>query len=92
MIMRKLQKKFRVIIRPWEPRKIPYEISQEIIDAFMNSAYQKIGKVLYLGWCKRISEKKKKIIFLGATGNTSQEARKAFKKSEQFGEDVWIIS
>lgn len=85
------RKRFRVLSRQWTPRKIPYEIPLTTIDAFLDENYAKLEKVLYVGWCKRIIQGKKQLFYLAATGNSGLEARKAFKTSERFGEDVWII-
>lgn len=89
--MRKQKKKFRVIVRPWTPRNIPYQISTELYNAILKEAYPKLKKVVYVGWARRVYDNKKQIIYLVATGETGIEARKAFKTSENFGEDIWVV-
>ncbi len=46
---------------------------------------------MYVGWARRVIEGKKQIVYLAATGDSGIEARKAFKTSENFGEDIWMI-
>jgi hypothetical protein len=89
--MRTQKKKFRIIVRPWTPRKIPYQIPMTRIKELMQEAYPKLKKVVYVGWVRRVVDGKKQIIYLAATGDSGIEARKVFKTSENFGEDIWLI-
>jgi hypothetical protein len=89
--MRKKKAKLRVIVRPWTPRKIPYAISIEHVNRIMQEAKPKIKAVIYVGWARRKMNEKRMLLYLAATGNTASEARKAFKTSENFGEDIWLI-
>ncbi|SRR6266403_1392528 len=89
--MKTPKKKFRIIVRPWVPRKIPYQILTEQFNAILKEAYPKLKKVVYIGWAKRVYEGKKQIIYLVATGDTGIESRKIFKTSENFGEDIWVV-
>jgi hypothetical protein len=89
--MRETKKKFRIIVRPWTPRKIPYQIPMTGIKEILTEAYPNLKKVVYVGWARRIFDKKKQIIYLAATGDTGLQARKAFKTSEEFGENIWVI-
>ncbi len=81
----------RIIVRPWIPRKLPYQIPMTRVKEVLQVAYPKLKKVVYVGWSRRMSNGKRILIYLAATGDTGLEARKAFKTSEQFGEDIWLI-
>ena len=85
------KKKFRIIVRPWVPRKLPYQIPMVKVKDVLEEAYPNLKKVVYVGWSRRIINGKRELIYLAATGDTGLEARKAFKTSEQFGEDIWLI-
>ncbi|HWY79266.1 MAG TPA: hypothetical protein VNW29_02820 [Candidatus Sulfotelmatobacter sp.] len=89
--MRATKKKFRVIVRPFIPRKVPYQIPTALVDTVIQEALSKLKKVVYVGWNKRVREGKKQYFFFVATGDTGPEARKIFKTSENFGEDIWLI-
>ena len=89
--MRTKKKKFRIIVRPWVPRKVPYQIPMTRVKEILTEAYPNLKKVVYVGWARRIIDGKKQIIYLAATGETGLEARKNFKKSEEFGENIWIV-
>ena len=90
--MREKKPKIRVIVRPWTPRKIPYAISFQKVNGIIKEAQPKVKAILYVGWSRRNVEGKKVLQYLVATGSTSSEARKAFKLSEDFGENIWIVS
>jgi hypothetical protein len=85
------KKKTRIIVRPWTPRKIPYVVSKQRVNEVISEARPKIKAILYVGWVRRKVDNKRKILFLAATGATASEARTAFKKSEDFGENIWLI-
>ena len=89
--MQTKRKKFRILIRPWVPRKIPYQIPMDRVKEILKEAYPKLKKVVYVGWSRRIYDGKKQIVYLAATGDSGIEARKVFKTSENFGEDIWLI-
>lgn len=82
----------RIIVKPIVPLKVPYAISIAMMESFLADNVDKFQTILYFGWGRRIIDGKKQLVFLAATGNTSLVARKAFKKSTAFGEDIWIIS
>lgn len=84
--------KIRIIVRPWTPRKIPEQIPTSRINEVLVGAYPKLKEILYVGWIRRKVKDKKQLFFLAATGTTSTIARKAFKESEDFGSDIWLIS
>ncbi len=90
--MKIAKKKFRIIIRQWTPRKLPYDLPMARVKEILHDAYPKLKMVVYVGWARRVYEDKKQIIYLAATGDTGIEARKIFKTSEKFGEDIWVIS
>lgn len=85
------ERKIRVIVRPWTPRKLPKQISIKRVDDVVEKAYPKMKKLLYVGWVRRNVNGKRRLLFLAATGDTPSEARTVFKQSENFGEDVWIV-
>jgi hypothetical protein len=89
--MRTPKKKFRIIMRPWVPRKLPYDLPMTRVKEILKEAYPNLKKVVYVGWSRRVIEGKKQIIYLAATGETGPEARRTFKMSENFGEDIWLI-
>jgi len=60
--MRTRRKKFRVIIRPWVPRKIPYDIPMNQVKEILKVAYPKLKKVVYVGWARRVVEGKSFIL------------------------------
>lgn len=86
------KRKIRVIIRPWTPRNIPHQIPVEKVKEVLETAYPKLGKILYVGWAKRKVEGKRKLFYLATTGDTPSEAREKLKKSENYGEDIWNLS
>lgn len=90
--MRENKPKIRVIVRPWTPRKIPYSISFQRVNEVIKEARPKLKSHLYVGWSRRNVAGKKVLFYLVATGNTSSEVRKAFKISENFGENIWLVS
>lgn len=90
--MRTKKRKFRIIIHPWVPRKIPYDIPMTRVKDILKDAYPKLKKVVYVGWARRVYDGKKQIVYLAATGDSGIEARKVFKISEKFGEDIWLIA
>ncbi len=90
--MRERKQKIRVIVRPWNPRKIPYSISFQQVNEIIKEAQPKIKNILYVGWARRSVGDKKVLQYLVATGETSSKARKAFKMSIDFGENIWIVS
>lgn len=84
--------KIRVIVRPWIPKgKIPH-IPQETIQETMNTYFEKLKPVIYVGWSMRKYHGKRLLLYLMATGNTSKEARSNFKKNEDFGQTIWDLS
>ncbi len=86
------KKKYRVIVKPVTPRNVPQTIPAEKLIKILDEALPHLQKVIYAGWIRRNVNKKKRLQFLAATGNTSKEARENFKKSEAFGENVWLIA
>lgn len=84
--------KIRVIVRPWIPRKKMPLIPQEHIELTMKNILTKIKPVLYVGWSMRKIRGQRMLVYLMATGDSSKEARMNFKKSEDFGENIWDLS
>lgn len=86
------KKRVRVVVRQWIPRKLPKQISIARVNELVKEIYPKLKKILYVGWCKRVINGKKVIVYLAATGDSGIIARKVFKTSEDFGQDIWIVS
>jgi hypothetical protein len=86
------RKKLRVIARPWQPRNIPYPVSQRQLKAFVQTHVQHFDEILYLGWVRRKEQGKRVIKFIVATGPTRLIAKKRFKESTAFGTEVWEVS
>ncbi len=86
------KQKIRVIVRPFLPRKTPYNIKTESIQEFMNVEKSKIQDVLYVGWTRRKIDEKRQLVYVVATGKTGKEARLVFKTSEDYGQNVWILT
>lgn len=87
----KRNKKPRIIVRPWIPNKLPPEITADLLKETIEKIKPKIKSVLYAGWKRKRVNGKRVTQFVLSTGDTAKEARNNFKKSENFGEDVWII-
>jgi len=89
--MTKKSKKIRVIIRPFIPRRNTYPILINDLKNLIEKEKHKFKKYLYVGWQKRVIDEKKQLRYFIATGETPQEARKNFKKSESFNENIWYL-
>lgn len=89
--MSRHNQKPRIVVKPFVPRKVPYQIPIQKIDEFIKKEHQKIKKVLFVGWARRKIDGKRKLLFLAATGETTTTARKNFKESYNFGDEVWVI-
>ncbi len=83
--------KTRIIIRPWTPRTVPSSLPEAPIKQALKEAYPKLKKIVYIGWAKRKVNGKRVLWYLAATGETTKEAREHLKKSELYGENVWIL-
>lgn len=79
-------------MRPWVPRKLPYQIPMTRVKEILQEAYPELKSVVYVGWARRIHKGKKTLMYLAATGSSGIDARKAFKTSTDFGKDIWIIN
>lgn len=86
------RKKLRVIVRPWQPRNVPYAVSQQKLKAFVQTHVQQFEEIVYLGWVRRTENSKRVAKFIVATGPTRQIAKQRFKESTTFGTEVWEIS
>lgn len=85
-------KKLRVIVRPWIPQKVPIEITKNDLQEFIQENVGKFKSVIYMGWIRRKVQGKRVMKFILATADKASEARNKFKKSEEFGEDVWDLT
>lgn len=86
------KRKYRIVIRPWIPRRKVHPIPMSVVEETINNNRDKLQKAIYAGWSRRIVDGKRTIVYLLATGITTREARDNFKKSEEFGENVWQLS
>lgn len=86
-----MKKKVRVIVRPWIPRNIPFTIPAEQAKQVLEGAYPKLKKVVYIGWAKRYVNGRRVLRYVAATADTTIDARKVFKYSEDYGENIWNL-
>jgi hypothetical protein len=85
------RKKLRVIVRPWQPRNVPYTISQTQLKAFVQIHSNEFAEVVYLGWARRVEEEKRVIKFLISTGSTRLDAKRKFKEGQVNNIDLWEV-
>ena len=85
------KQRFRVIVRPWVPKKIPHTIPSEHVTALIEQIRPILKPLVYAGWCKRKENGKRILRYLLATGYTMSEALTAFKVSARYGVDVWKV-
>ncbi len=86
------RKRYRIIVRPWVPRKIPYEITEEVLEKKIEDMSKNLGNVIYLGWKRRSLDGKRSLQYILATGATAREARQNFKNLTSEYETFWVIS
>lgn len=86
------RKKLRVIVRPWQPRNLPYPVSQRQLKTFIQTHVHLFDEILYLGWIRRMEDGKRVVKFIVATVETRLIAKKRFKESFEFGTEVWEIT
>jgi len=86
----KTAKHVRVIIRQWMPRKAQ-PIPIETVRAFIQTEYDKLQNVLYVGWSRKKVNGKLSVQLIAATGKSSLEARKNFKTSNAIGTNIWVL-
>jgi len=86
------RKKLRVIVRPWQPRNIPYPVSQIQLKTFIQTHVESFDEILYLGWVRRLEEGKRVVKFIVATGQTRLQAKQRFKEGTVSDTGVWEIS
>ncbi|HVZ58949.1 MAG TPA: hypothetical protein VG935_04330 [Patescibacteria group bacterium] len=84
-------KQVRVIVRPWVPRQIPYQVPKRNLEALLKETYPQLEKIVYVGWSKRKENGKRVLYFLLATGQTPSQARERFKTNTDYGNKTWII-
>ncbi len=86
----KTAKNVRVIIRHWMPRKTQ-PIPIDTVRTFIQTEYNKLQNVLYVGWARIQVNGKRSVQLIAATGKSSLEARKNFKTRNTIGTNVWIL-
>ena len=86
-----MKTKIRIIVRPWNPRNIPFHIPADSVRMVLEQAYPSFKKILYAGWVRRKVNGKTALCYLVATADTTKEARNLFKTSEAYGENVWDL-
>ena len=70
---------YHITIRPWVPRRIPYEVTQEMLNVSFAEQKDYLLPFVYLGW-RRIEENgKREIRFCLGHGKDRASARMAFK-------------
>lgn len=85
-------KKTRVIVRPWQPRNLPFVVTQVQLKEFIQSHVTDFAAVVYLGWVRRRFQGKTETKFIVATGKDRLEAKQRFKESQDFENSVWDLS
>ena len=86
------RKKLRVIVRPWQPRNLPYPVSQTRLKAFIQTHVTSFDEIVYLGWVRRLEEGKRVVKFLVATGPTRLIAKQRFKEGNITDGQLWEIT
>ncbi len=84
-------KKPRLVVRPLIPKKLPPEITATLLEDVLQTAKPLLKTAIYVGWTKTKVEGKRVTQLIVATGDTTKEAKQRFKKSQKFGEEVWIV-
>jgi hypothetical protein len=74
--------RFRLSFRRWQPLDPPYQVTQSMLQDTFSLHKDKLEQYIYLGWNKhKVSEsRRKKPLFMVATGKTRREARQNFKE------------
>lgn len=85
------KRRFRIIVRPWVPRKLPYEVNEKILESKITEIFGNLDKTIYVGWKRRIVNNKKQLFYIITTGSSSSEARKNFKELKSENETFWVI-
>lgn len=83
--------KLSIIVRPWQPRNLPYTVTQTQLKAFVQTHADSFDEVVYLGWVRRVEDGKKVVKFVVATGPTRLVAKQRFKESTAYGSEVWEV-
>jgi hypothetical protein len=86
------RKKLRVIVRPWQPRNLPYPVSQTRLKAFIQTHVSSFDEIVYLGWVRRLENGKRVVKFLVATGPTRLIAKQHFKEGILTEGQLWEIT
>ncbi len=86
------RKKLRVIVRPWQPRNLPYPVSQTQLKAFIQTHVSLFDEIVYLGWVRRLENGKRVVKFLVATGPTRLIAKQRFKEGALGEGELWEIT
>ena len=86
------RKKLRVIVRPWQPRNLPFPVSQQQLKTFIQTHVHLFDEILYLGWVRRKESERRVVKFIVATGPSRLIAKKRFKESEKFDQEIWEIT
>ena len=86
------RKKLRVIVRPWQPRNLPYPVSQTQLKAFIQTHVSLFDEIVYLGWVRRLEDGKRVVKFLVATGPTRLIAKQRFKEGSVTDAQLWEIT
>lgn len=85
------RKKLRVIVRPWQPRNLPYPVSQMQLKAFIQTHVALFDEIVYLGWVRRLDGGRRVVKFLVATGPTRLVAKHRFKEGKVVSGQLWEI-
>lgn len=80
---------YHVTIRPWEPRKLPYRVSQEMLQRMFRDKQSLLLPYLYLGWRRAEVGGNRRIVFCVGMGHDRTEARANFRGI--VGSDVCLL-
>jgi hypothetical protein len=86
------RKKLRVIVRPWQPKNLPYAVTQTHLKTFIQTHVAVFDEILYLGWARRVVDGKRVIKFFVATGPTRLVAKQRFKEGAPAEGELWEIN
>lgn len=70
---------YHITIRPWVPRRIPYEVSQEMLNEAFAKKKSELSPFIYLGWRSLNKNGKRNVVFCVGHGESRATARSAFK-------------
>jgi hypothetical protein len=80
---------YHVTIRPWEPRKLPYHVTQEMLQSAFAEKKSLLLPYLYLGWRRAEIDSKREVVFCAGMGYDRAKARVNFRGN--IGSDTCLM-